>query len=125
MPSFPRFVRAMSILCSAVVLVAGPATAANPDHVEQLKNTGKCPGCNLEEAKLSGLRLSGADLSGANLANAELYGTLLQGANLAGAVLQGANLRMANLSGALDAALGGAQTDERTTCPNGDPGPCQ
>ena len=115
----------VSFCAAAALATIGTAFAANPDHIEQLKNTNACSLCNLEEAQLSGFTFSGADLSGANLANAQMYGTNLSGANLAGAILQGANLRMANLTGAKDAALSGAQTDERTICPSGDHGPCQ
>jgi len=99
--------------------------AQNLDLIEQLKTTRKCVQCDLSGAELSALSLENVDLSGANLYRAQLYGTKLNGANLAGAVLQEANLRMANLSGATDAALAGAETDERTVCPDGSNGPCQ
>jgi uncharacterized protein YjbI with pentapeptide repeats len=121
-----RHVQLVCGLCLAISLAAiGAARAADPDQVQQLKTTHKCPLCHLEEAKLSGLQLQGSDLSGANLSNAELYGTNLKGANLSGTIFQGANLKMADLSGATDASLSDAQTDERTICPSGDHGPCQ
>ena len=118
-----RIVVAIGVAC--VWLMPGAAaTAANPDHVDQLKGTHQCPSCDLSAAELNGLRLDNADLSGANLFGAQLYGASLRGANLASAIFQEANLRLANLSGAKDAVLTGAFTDARTICPDGANGPC-
>lgn len=126
MKSFPRRSRLILGFCVAITLsVIGTALAANADHVEQLLRTNKCPLCDLSDAALGGKQLAGADLSGANLFNAVLYGANLRGANLAGAILSGTNLKMADLTGATAAAFAGAQTDERTICPNGLHGPCQ
>ena len=112
------------VFCSVAALGAiGTAIAANPDQVQQLRDTKSCAGCDLTDAQLTGAQLDGADLSGANLSNAILYGANLSGANLAGAVLNGADLKLANLTGALDADLSGAQMDERTICPSGNAGP--
>ena len=113
-------------LLSVIVLgVIGTAIAANDAQVQQLRQTGKCTLCDLSGAQLNGARLEGADLTGANLFEAQMYGANLKGAKLAGAILQSADLKMADLTGATDAALAGAQTDEHTTCPNGERGPCQ
>jgi len=119
-------IRAVFCFCVAAMFLTVVGTAiSDPDKVEQLRTTKKCSLCNLEGANVNGWDLRGADLSGANLANAQMYGTRLQKANLPGTILQAANLKMANLSGATDAELSGAQTDEHTTCPNGNAGPCQ
>lgn len=44
----------------------------NPEHLKQLLETNKCPGCNLGDADLSGANLMGADLSQAELVKAVL-----------------------------------------------------
>ena len=61
-----------------------------PDHLTLLKETKRCPRCDLTEA----------NLKGANLRHTNLRHTELQGANLRGTDLRGANLRDANLEGA-------------------------
>lgn len=104
---------------------AAASQSANPEHVERLKSTLQCPGCDLREAQLAGLELQNAQLQNADLAGATLYGTNLRGADLTGAILNDADLEMANLEGALGATLGAAKTDSRTTCPDGSMGPCQ
>ncbi len=76
------------------------AQAADPAHLDQLRRTKKCPGCDLSYANLRGANLSGADLSGANLNVANLRGANLKGANLTGANLNLTNLTWANLTGA-------------------------
>jgi len=103
----------------------GASQAANPEHVERLKTTLQCPGCDLREAQLAGLELQNAQLQNADLAGAVLYGTNLSGADLTGAILNDADLEMANLEGAIGATLGAAKTDERTKCPDGSAGPCK
>jgi len=111
--------------CAAIVLaLAANVFAANDDHLRQLRETGSCPGCDLTDALIGTVGLDGADLSGANLSNAVLYAASLRGANLTGAVLNGTDLKMADLTGAVGAQLSGAVTDDRTTCPSGDRGPC-
>jgi len=125
MKRFP--LNARLILCLSIAAALGvmaTARASDPNHVEQLRTTGKCPLCDLTEENLSGVPLEGADLSGANLTNAIMYDSNLRGANLAGAILSGANLWMADLTGAVDAQLADAQTDARTICPDGSAGPC-
>ncbi len=123
-----RFCR--SILLGAALsisaLLAGAATlqAQNPDDVQQLLSTRKCPGCDLQNAQLVGVNLNRADLTGANLSGAFLYGTTPHGAALKGAKFAGADLGGADLRDARDANLTGAKTNEYTTCPNGKHGPC-
>jgi hypothetical protein len=72
-------------------LAAPPQQAA----IDQLMETGKCPGCDLKEANLQGLNLEGVNLEGANLEGANLTF-----ARLENAILKRANLKRANLEGA-------------------------
>jgi len=112
-----------------------PVFAAKPDHVQRVKDTGSCPGCDLSSADLAGVRASGGDLQGANLTSASLAGADFQGANCYTAIFRladlkdvkfaGANLNNANLQGAKHADLSGATTNERTVCPDGTHGPCR
>jgi hypothetical protein len=67
------------LFAAALVSSWGIASAADPNHVAQLRETKKCERCDLSKADLSGadLReasLSGADLSGASLIEADLSG---------------------------------------------------
>ena len=78
-------------------------------------------GANLQYAYLGEVFLANANLSGASLNNAFLYRADLSGADLSGANLSGANLVSVYLTGA---NLSGSLTDSRTTCPNGNNGPC-
>jgi uncharacterized protein YjbI with pentapeptide repeats len=112
-------------LVGAVALTVGGAVAATPENAERLRATGSCPGCDLISAELQGLKAVNGDLTGANLLEANLYTADLSGANLTGANFDGANLRWANLTGATGAVLSNAVTDERTTCPSGNAGPCE
>ena len=98
--------------------------ASNPDDVERALTTGNCPRCDLVEANLSGIRGENGDFTGANLLDATIYGGSLRGANLTGATLHGANLKLVDLTGAVGAVLDQTVTDERTTCPDGNAGPC-
>ena len=109
-------------MCAAGLAASQPA---NPEHVERLKTTLRCPDCNLREAALGGLQLENAQLQNADLSGAFLYGANLRGADLTGAILNDADLEMADLTGAIGATLGAAKTDSRTTCPDGSAGPCQ
>ena len=115
----------LAVCLALLVISLQPLRAENPDHVKQLKETGKCPACDLSKANLRAARIDQADLSGADLTEADLYMAFLPGANLAGANLYGANLNAADLTGATDVNFTGARTDQRTTCPNGKRGPCQ
>lgn len=119
-------VRMIAALCGLLAFTGLRfAAAANPDHVARFRNTHQCPGCDLSKAALGGIQAPNAKLANANLTEANLYGAKLRGADLTGAILDGADLQMADLSGAIGAVLGGAKTDERTTCPNGSAGPCR
>jgi len=119
--------------CAAAFGTWQPVIAEKPEHVQRLKETGSCPGCDLSSAQLAGVTASG-DLQGANLTGANLTGASFQGANcytasfgmaeLKGAKFAGANLANANLKGARNADLSGSITNERTVCPNGTHGPC-
>jgi hypothetical protein len=123
---FPRHVRTIGALCAFVLITAsGYGFAPTPEHVEKLKSTGSCSGCDLFGENLSGLQAPNADLTNANLGEALFYGANLGGANLTGAVLDGANFKMANLKNAVGVNFSTATTDERTVCPNGNAGPCQ
>ena len=126
MTTLPR-THSWSVLCCVLVCAAALAAnqPANPEHVEQLKKTLQCPGCDLREAELGGVPLQNAQLQNADLSGAVLYGTDLRGADLTGAILNDANLEMADLTGAIGATLGAAKTDSRTTCPDGSAGPCK
>jgi|SRR5579862_1710164 len=116
----------VAMLCSALAVSAlRSANAANPDHVTQFKSTHECPGCDLSQANLGGIQAPKAKLANANLAGATFYGGNLRGADLSGAMLDGANLEMVDLTGAVGAVLGGAKTDARTKCPDGNAGPCK
>lgn len=66
-------------------------------ELNRVKETGYCPGCNLQGVDLSSLDLGGANLQGATLAGANLASARLEGADLRGANLASANLGMANL----------------------------
>jgi hypothetical protein len=114
------------VTCAAVALmVAVGAAFATPETVERLKTTGSCAGCDLFGENLAGLQFPNADLTGANLGEAIFYGSNLRGANLTNAVLDGANLKLVDLTGAIGVVFSTAQTDERTTCPAGNAGPCE
>jgi uncharacterized protein YjbI with pentapeptide repeats len=89
-------VTAIAALCSTLQ----PAQAFNREHVKQLLNTNKCPGCDLSYADLSGKNLKEADLTGANLNAANLQDAKLQGANLTGANLNLVDFSKAKLNGA-------------------------
>jgi uncharacterized protein YjbI with pentapeptide repeats len=74
-----------------------PSIASN---VQQLLQTGACPGCNLAGADLSHTHLIGADLREANLRGANLEGANLEGADLTGADLSQARLQKTYLTNA-------------------------
>ena len=124
MRRFSPLVRVIATLTCAAAF-AGVVIASTPDDVAKLKSTGSCVGCDLFGEDLAGLQAQNADLSNANLGEASFYGGNLSGANLTGAILEGANLKMVNLSGAIGVVFATAETDERTTCPDGTAGPCQ
>lgn len=113
--------------CTIAVCVAflAPASAENPDHVKQFRETGKCAGCDLREAKLDATVAEFGDLRNADLRNASLYLANLRASDLTGALFTGANLSGADLRNTKGADLLGALTDERTKCPTGEAGPCK
>lgn len=113
-----------AVCCTFAAIALPGASADNPEHVAQFRQTRQCPGCDLSNAQLAGMQAQGANLTNANLRDATFYGGDLREADLTGAILDGANLEMVNLAGAIGAVLGEAKTDQRTTCPNGQPGPC-
>ena len=104
-----------SALAAAVLMSASPSMAADLAHVAQLKQSRKCPKCDLSYANLSGANLTGVDLPSANLRGASLEGADLSGANLGGANLMFAHLKRAVLTGI---NLTGAKFC-RTTMPDG------
>lgn len=118
--------RAVFFVCAAALAVASlvPLVAENPEHVTQLRETRKCPGCDLREAMLDGVNVELGDLRDADLRLARLYKANLRGADLTGALLTGANLTGADLRDTKGADLIGAETDERTKCPDRSMGPC-
>jgi uncharacterized protein YjbI with pentapeptide repeats len=118
------------LYCSAVffltLFLSIGVWAENPDHVQQVTETGSCPSCDLSSAYLKGLQAASGDLSlaslqGANLAFSQLQEASLAGADLTGADLSGADLSFSDFAGA---NLAGVITNEQTTCPDGGAGPC-
>lgn len=83
-------------------------------------------GESLRRADLSDADLTGASLTGADLFTAVLARAVVTDADLDGAKLTSVDLTGADLTGAslVDAVLINADTDETTTCPDGEPGPC-
>jgi uncharacterized protein YjbI with pentapeptide repeats len=75
------------------LLLAAPMRAENPEHIKQLRETNRCPGCDLSRVELTGTMVIEADLSGANLQGANLSAT-----DLREVFLEGSNLTQANLS---------------------------
>ena len=116
-----------SIFLGAVLAIAaaGVVFAANPAHVQQLRETRSCEGCDLSNAELQGAELAHSLLAGANLRGARLYGSNLIHSDFTGANLTGADFSRANLNGATGADLSHAKTTRDTICPNGQNGPCQ
>lgn len=116
---------ALRLTGAALLAAVAPLMAADPADVKKLKDTRECVGCSLQNAELPGQNLAGANLKGADLSGANLYSVDLANAKLTDAKLAGSDLRGANLRGARGAALAGTITNERTTCPDGQSGPCQ
>ena len=82
----------LTILLAFLMTIGTQVSAADPDDLQKLKDTGKCATCDLGGADLSGADLGGANLRGAKLISANLRGADLGGANLSGAYMQGAAL---------------------------------
>ena len=115
----------IAIVCAVFAFATLQASSDNPDHVAAFKSTNQCAGCDLKNARLGGIQAPNAQLVNADLSDASLYGANLRGADLTGAILDRTDLKMADLTGAIGAILGPAQTDQRTTCPDGSAGPCR
>lgn len=113
-----------AILAATAVLALSHVVSADDAAEQKLKATRQCVGCELINADLTGAALAGADLTDADLRGASFYGANLTNATFTNANLAGANFTNANLRGARGASLSLAQTDGRTTCPNGQAGPC-
>lgn len=97
----------MSAMISSVVLMAlvfslipASSSAFVPEDIERLKESKKCPGCDLRKADLRGLNLDASNLEGANMMGANLEGASLEKAILEDASLEKTNLRNAKLQGA-------------------------
>jgi uncharacterized protein YjbI with pentapeptide repeats len=100
-----RFIFVATVVLLPLLYLSEQVKAENPDPIQQLRQSNKCPNCDLSGADLTGTRLAEADLSGANLRGARLGGpgviaADLRYANLKGADLSGADLRGVVLEGA-------------------------
>ena len=94
------------VLAITAVMVAGSASAFDPDDLQRLKDTGSCVNCDLRNADLRGTDLSDANLALANLSGADLQGANLESVNFYGAILNRTNMGNANLTKAnLDGVL--------------------
>ena len=80
------------VAASLALLAASPASAFDPDQLQQLLTTNACPQCDLSGADLSNQNLTDAHLSGANLQNANLTGATMTGADVSGADFTGATV---------------------------------
>ncbi len=76
------------------------ASAFVPEDIDLLKESKKCPGCDLRGADLRSLNLAGANLEGANLMGANLEGVNLEKATLDDASCEKTNFRNSKLQGA-------------------------
>jgi hypothetical protein len=75
----------LGLFASTCLIAQGfttPAKAVNPKHLEQLRATNACAGCDLTDAPLSGVNLQNVNLTAAKLDGANLQGANLTGANL-------------------------------------------
>ena len=124
-----RFTGMKRILTAAILVVGATAFVgahfADPEQVLRLFRTGKCPGCDLQDANLSGLTAMNGDLKGADLRGAKAYKANLRFADLTNANLTGTDFTGADLKKTIGAQLAGATTDATTTCPDGRAGPCR
>ena len=85
-----NWLRTMKHLILALALILPLSVGAyDPDHLTLLKETKRCPRCDLTEANLKGAKLMGAKLGDARLRGANLKGADLWGANLADTNLEG------------------------------------
>ena len=87
------------LIALGISLMPVPSSAFVPEDLASLKETKKCPGCDLRGADLRGLDLTGSNLEGANLMGANLEGVTLEDAVLDDASCEKTNLRKAKLRG--------------------------
>ena len=64
--------RTLTALTVAATMFASSASAADPDDLNRLKDTGDCVACDLRDADLILVNLKGAKLGGADLRRGEL-----------------------------------------------------
>ena len=120
-----RVKRLIGLLVVGMVVVHASANAAaDPEHVKKLRVTKVCVQCDLQDADLRGMDLRNGNVTKSDFRGADLYTASFRGADLTDAVFAGANLDGADLRDTKGASLAGANTSERTVCPNGAPGPC-
>ena len=67
----------LTILLAFLMTIGTQVSAADPDDLQNLKDTGKCATCDLGGADLSGADLGGANLSGAYMQGAALCNTTM------------------------------------------------
>lgn len=60
-----RFIFVATVVLLPILCLGEQVRAENPDPIQQLRQTNKCPNCDLSGADLTGTRLAEADLSGA------------------------------------------------------------
>jgi hypothetical protein len=95
-----QIILTIPVLVALVIsLMPMPSSAFVPEDLERLKESKKCPGCDLRGADLRGLNLTKSNLEGANLMGANLEGVTLEGASLEDASCEKTNLRNAKLHG--------------------------
>lgn len=58
------------VIATALLLMAAPTKAVDPDDLARLRDTNACPGCDISEGFLRFSNFNGADLTGANLRDA-------------------------------------------------------
>ena len=68
----------LTALTIAATMFASSASAADPDDLQKLKDTGNCVECDLFKAILSEANMSRAYLNGASLRKADLSEAYLQ-----------------------------------------------
>lgn len=91
---------AIPVLVALVIsLMPVPSSAFVPEDLTTLKESKKCPGCDLRGADLRGVNLNGANLEGANLMGANLEGVSLEKATLDDASCEKTNFLKAKLQG--------------------------
>ena len=65
------------IVLAFLMTIGTQVSAADPDDLQKLKDTGKCATCDLGGADLSGADLGGTNLSGAYMQGAALCNTTM------------------------------------------------